>query len=74
MQREIEMAERKEYAKLVWSIEDVRELFTGASDEELHNWLARNEKHIRDRLCELGWGVIDTLLSMDPPKRENDDA
>ena len=57
------------YAQLKWSIEDVRSLFDGASDEELHDWFARNEKHLRDRLCELGHQVIDDLLSIDPPQR-----
>jgi len=64
------MAEKKHYAEIKWSIEDVRTMFAGASDDELHDWFARNEKHLRDRLVELGWGVMDTLLSMDPPKRE----
>ena len=63
---------KEHYAELKWSIEDVKTMFAGASDDELHDWFARNEKHLRDRLCEMGWGIMDTLLSMDPPKREDD--
>ena len=41
------MPEKKWYAELKWSIEDVESLFAGASDAELHDWFARNEK-LRD--------------------------
>jgi hypothetical protein len=60
------------YAETKWHFSDVQELIADVSDEEAEAWLCRNENHIRDRLTELGFEVIDTLLSLDPPKRETD--
>jgi len=60
------------YAELKWHFSDVQTLIDGVSDEEAEAWLFRNAKHLRDRLCELGFEVMDTLLSLDPPKRETD--
>lgn len=33
------------------------------STEEAEEFLRNNQKHIQDRLVELGWEVIETLLS-----------
>jgi len=33
--------------------------------EKCEEWLQDNDEHISDRLIELGWEVIDTLLSME---------
>jgi hypothetical protein len=52
----------KSYASLSWSPGDVQTL-AKLSDEEAEEWLSKNEKHLRDRLCELGWGVMESLLS-----------
>jgi hypothetical protein len=53
------------YAKLSWCAEDVRTLAPTLTLKQAEDWLANNEKYIRDRLTELGWGVMETLLQMD---------
>lgn len=53
------------YANLSWTPEDVQTLAPTMTLQEAETWLQCNEKHIRDRLCELGWGVIETLLQID---------
>ena len=50
------------YAKVEWAPEDVHTLRPGWSLERCEDWLHANEKYVQDRLVELGWGVIETLL------------
>jgi hypothetical protein len=38
--------------------------------EKCEEWLQDNEENIKDRLTELGWEVIDSMLMME---RDNDD-
>lgn len=51
-----------QYAKVVWTAEDVQTLRPDWDLERCEDWLERNEKYIQDRLVELGWEVIETLL------------
>lgn len=53
------------YVTLSWCAEDVLTLAPRLTYEQAEEWLANNQKHIQDRLCELGWEVMETLLSMD---------
>lgn len=53
------------YAKVVWRAEDVQTINKNWSLEKCEEWLEDNERHISDRLIELGWEVMDTLLSME---------
>jgi hypothetical protein len=54
-----------EYAKVVWRAEDVQALKKDWSLPRCEEWLEDNERHISDRLIELGWDVMDTLLQME---------
>lgn len=60
------MTEHKGYAELVWQPEDVQTLRPDWSRERCEEWLAANQKYIRDRLCELGWDVIEMMLNLEP--------
>lgn len=51
-----------EYAKVGWSIGDVQTMRPEWSMKEAHEWLAANEKYIRDSMLERGWQAIDELL------------
>jgi hypothetical protein len=53
------------YAEVVWTTEDVLALRPDMTIEEAEEWLQTNEKHLRDRLIELGWDVMETLLAFD---------
>jgi len=55
----------EEYAKVVWRAEDVKSINGAWSLEKCEEWLQDNERHISDRLIELGWDVVDTLLKME---------
>jgi hypothetical protein len=55
----------KDYAALGWNAEDVQTLRPDLTDAQAEAFLARNERHLRDRLVELGWDVMDTLLALD---------
>jgi hypothetical protein len=59
-----------EYAKVVWRAEDVQSIKSDWSLQKCEEWLQYNERRISDRLIELGWEVIDTLLTME---KDNDD-
>lgn len=66
------------YAKVIWTAGDVQTLRPDLSDTEAENFLERNQKHIQERLVELGWDVIETLIGMDkhlpekPPEEEGE--
>jgi hypothetical protein len=53
------------YAEVVWTPEDVTSLRPDMTIEQAEEWLQSNEKHLRDRLIELGWDVMETLLAFD---------
>lgn len=54
----------RKYADLGWHVGDITSM-TKLDDEQARDWLVSNQKYIRDRLCELGHEVIETLLSDD---------
>lgn len=53
---------RPTYAELKWSPEDVKTLRPHWSLKRCEDELANHERHIRDRLCELGFDVMDSLI------------
>jgi hypothetical protein len=52
-----------QFAEVTWSIEDLKTLQEDWTEEQLLEWMDLNEDHVRDRLIELGWEVIDTMIS-----------
>ena len=44
---------------------------SGMTLEQAEAWMDRNWKYIRDRLCELGNGVIGDLLELDGYDRQS---
>jgi hypothetical protein len=52
----------KRYARVEWTADDLQTLREGWTAEQCEDWLAANERHIQDRLIELGWEVIECLL------------
>jgi hypothetical protein len=66
------MSEEVQYATVSWTMWDILSLTedpdTGEpkiSEEEAITFLENNSKHIQDRIVELGWEVIDTLMQME---------
>lgn len=53
----------KKYAKVEWTPEDVITIRPDMSIEEAEEFLQSNERHLRDRLVELGWEVMESLLT-----------
>lgn len=52
----------KFYAVVRWTPSDVQSLRPGMTNDEAAEWLADNERYVRDRLIEIGWDVLETLL------------
>lgn len=52
----------KTWAKVEWTAEDILSLRPEWTEEQAEHFLSLNEKHIQNRLVELGWDVIETLL------------
>jgi len=52
-------------AAVTWHAEDIKTLKPNWSLKKCNEWLEDNERHISDRLIELGWEVIDALLIND---------
>jgi hypothetical protein len=60
----------KRYATLSWNPADISALRPNWTEKQCRDWLAANEYRIRERLCEHGWGVIETLLPLEPEDEE----
>lgn len=60
----------KEYAKVVWSPEDVMELFD-VTEAEAILFLEKNQGHIRDRMTAYGWNAIEVAGQLDELKPRN---
>ena len=56
---------KETYAEVAWTVEDIQALRPEMTDEQAAEWLEFNQKHIQNRLVELGWDVIEALLSYD---------
>lgn len=55
----------KKYAELSWDVEDVLTLRPKWGRGKAAEWLAANERHLRDRLVEVGWSVMEDLMVYD---------
>ena len=62
------MAKNNTYGGVVWAAEDVKTLRPKWSLAKCEDFLARNDRHIQDRMCEQGWEVIETMLDMENGK------
>lgn len=49
-------------AEVVWRAEDVKTLRPAWTLEQCEEALGNIEKHLRDRVTELGWEVMEDLL------------
>ena len=61
---------KKEYGRVVWSAEDAMDLFK-LSEEQAHEFLAKNERNLQDRMVEYGWTVLETCGEMDGLERND---
>ena len=50
------------YAKVEWTADDILTLRPEWTKEQAEEFLEMNEKHIQNRLVELGWEVIESML------------
>jgi len=52
------------FAEVKWTAHDVRRLKAGKkmTISQAEEWLCINESRIQDRICELGFEVIESLL------------
>lgn len=53
----------KTFAKVEWTADDIKTLREDWTTEQAEEFLQNNQRRIQDRLVELGWEVIETLLS-----------
>jgi hypothetical protein len=60
---------KKEYARVVWRIEDVMDLFE-VTEDRAHEFLCNNERNMQDRMVEYGWQVLETCGEMEDLKRK----
>lgn len=59
------MPKEKTFATVAWTAEDLQTLRPNWSDKKCEDWLDSNEDYIQTRLIELGWEVMESLLSGD---------
>ena len=58
------MAVIENYAHLGWAPSDVQTLRPDWTIPQCRRFLEENQNAMRDRLCELGWEVMETLLAI----------
>ena len=61
----------KKYAKVVWTANDIFSLKPDWTDEQAEEWLECNQKYIQERMVELGWEVIESLLPSDSGEKDD---
>lgn len=64
--------EEPKFAQLAWMSGDVQTHKPGWTEEQCREWLAQNQKHIQNRLCELGNEVIATLVELEDYEVKDD--
>ena len=52
----------EKYVQVSWCPEDVKILYPDWSDEKCQDLLDKISPYLEDRLIELGWDVMETLL------------
>jgi len=57
-------------ATCTFVVEDVLDMFD-VTEDEAEEFLFNNQKHIQDRMCELGWEVIECFGEMDGLKKKD---
>ena len=67
------MSKTENYAIVEWQAQDVKVLKPLWTLEESKEWLVDNEGLIQDRLTELGWEVLESLLMMEHDEEEEED-
>ena len=60
----------EDYASVAWRAEDVKAIKPNWTMPKCEEWLQDNEGRIQDRLTELGWEVLDSLLMMEDDDEE----
>jgi hypothetical protein len=64
------MAINETKATCTFVAEDVLDMFD-VTEAEAEEFLFNNQKHIQDRMCELGWEVIECFGEMDGLKKKD---
>ena len=59
------MSDSKNFATVTWTAYDVQSLKPDWAVEKCEEFLEDNARRIQDRLIELGWEVIEDLLTED---------
>lgn len=57
--------EEPKFAQLAWTPGDVQTHKPDWTEEQCREWLAQHQKHIQNRLCELGNELIGTLVELE---------
>ena len=68
----VEEPEVNWYAEVKWSAADVQTLRPSWTIEQCEAAIARHEKHLQDRIIELGWDVLEWCLNWQPEEGENE--
>jgi hypothetical protein len=59
------VSDNKNFATVTWTAYDVQSLRPSWTLEKAEEFLESNDRRIQDRLIELGWGVIEELITED---------
>jgi hypothetical protein len=53
------------YGMTRWNIDDVKYLAPEWTDEQCHEFMERHDRHLKDRMIELGWEVLDLYVAQE---------
>ena len=53
------------YGMTRWNIDDIKYLAPEWTDEQCHEFMERHDRHLKDRMIELGWEVLDVYVAQE---------
>ncbi len=53
------------YGMTRWNIDDIKYLAPEWTDEQCHAFMERHDRHLKDRMIELGWEVLDVYVAQE---------
>ena len=53
------------YGEMRWNIQDIKSIKPNWTDDQCHKFWEVNESKFTDRITELGWEVLDTLIQQE---------
>jgi len=55
----------EKFAEVHWTIADIQDLMPNWDEDQCEDWLANNQKYLKDVMIQRGWEYIEDMLPSD---------